>query len=147
MLLIEIEPDRPFGTLAQEVAEWQSKAVVWIPAAVVGLALGATAGWFAIGLYGAVLFGFIATVALAVITNNLVSGTRRIEYWGRAVDVAAGGDIDLLASQLSGYGQFRGAVPIETIKAEIISREERAVKWLARNRAALERVYSRRNGA
>jgi hypothetical protein len=143
MLFIEIEPHLPLATLAQEVAEWQHKAKRWIPAGAAGLALGSFAGWSAVGWFGLV-FGLVAMSAAAVIANNLVSGTRLIEYWGRAVDVAAGGDLDMLVEEVRGYGQFRHAVPPATIKAEIEARRRDAEKWFDRNRKALASAYARR---
>lgn len=144
LLFIEIEPDQPFSTLAQEVAEWQHKAALWVPMAIVAGVMAGVAGWHIAAAFGALLFAAVGTVAGAVLGNNLRSGTRAIEYWGRAVDYAAGGDLDTLARRLSGYKQFRHAVPLETIKAEILLREDRAMQWLGRNEAALWRVYQTR---
>jgi hypothetical protein len=144
MLFIEIEPDQPLSTLAEEVAEWQRKAAVFIPAGLVGLGLGAWTGWSIAGPFWAVLFGLAGMAMFAVIANNLVSGTRAIEYWGKAVSAAAGDNLDELAKSLSGYGQFRHAGPLETIKTEIEARLPDAIEWLEKNRAALERAYARR---
>ena len=146
MLFIEIEPQMPFSTLAQEVAEWQRKALVWVPAGLVGLVFGAFAGWQIAGVFAAVLAGLIGLCAGVVIGNNAVSGTRSLEYWGRAVDVAAGGDIVTLVKELSGYSQFRHAVPLETIKAEIGKRIPKALVWLENHEAALKRIYDERLG-
>lgn len=148
MLFIEIEPDRPFGTLAQEVAEWQSKAIAFIPAGAAGFALLGAGAWFAVSLlWAAALAAILGMMGAAVIANNIVSGTREIEYWGRAVDVAAGGDLDRLVSQLSGYTQFRGAVPLATIRQEILDRVPQARRWLANNNEGLERAYAERLSA
>ena len=141
---VEIEPSARFGTLAQEVAEWQRKAVVFVPSGLAGLALGALAGWFIAGWFAAVLAGLVGLFAGAVLGHNLRSGTRELEYFGRAVDWVAGGDLDQLARELSGYGQFRHAVPVETIKLKITLRRGLAEEWLARNREGLERIYARR---
>lgn len=154
---VEIEPSARFGTLAQEVAEWQRKAVVFVPAAAGGaLALG-LAGWLVAGWFAAALAGLVGLFAGAVLGHNLRSGTRELEYFGRAVDLAAerlahaslpGWDeqahLDRLARELSGYDQFRHAVPVETIKLKITLRRPSAESWLARNRPALERAYARR---
>lgn len=141
---IEIEPSVPFGTLAQEVAEWQRKAIVWVPAGLAGLVFGAFAGWNIAGVFAAVLAGLIGLCAGVVIGNNAVSGTRSLEYWGKAVNVAAGGDLDALAKSLSGYGQFRHAVPVETIKREIGKRIPKALVWLQNNEATLLKVWERK---
>lgn len=141
---IEIEPQWPLGTLAEEVAEWQHKAALFIPAALLAGGAAGFAGWQIAGLVGAILAGLVGLFAGTVLGNNLRSGTRAIEYWGKAVHVAAGGDLDKLARELSGYGQFRGAVPAETIRAEIAKRIPKALVWLQNNEPALERIYGRR---
>lgn len=141
---IEIEPIASFGTLAEEVAEWQHKALVWVPCALLGAVLGGFAGWQAVGPLG-LLAGLIGLFAGAVGGHNLRSGTRALEYWGKAVHVAAGGNAAALARSLSGYGQFRHAVPTETIKAEIGKRIPRALVWLENNEAALLKIYEARS--
>lgn len=140
LAFIEIEPSASLAVLAEEVAEWQHKALVWVPCAMLaaGLALWLVQGWFAL------LAAPVALVAGAVAGHNIRSGSRAHEYWGKAVNVAAGGQIDRLAESLWGYGQFRHAVPLETIKREIGKRLPRALVWLENNEAALLGIYEAR---
>lgn len=141
---IEIDPTEPLSTLAEEVAEWQHKAAVFIPSGLATcIALG-FAGYQVAGWFAALLAGLVGLFAGAVIGHNLRSGTRALEYWGKAVSLAAGDDLDTLAKSLSGYGQFRHAVPLETIKLKITLRRDPAEDWLARNLPALERAYAKR---
>ena len=141
---IEIEPEAGFNVLAEEVAEWQYKAVLFIP---IGLAMGAAlafAGYQVAGWFACVLAGIVGLFAGAVVGHNLRSGTRGLEYWGNAANVAAGGDIEQEARALFVYRQFGRAVPVETIKAEIGRRMPRALVWLHNNEAALLKVYEAR---
>lgn len=139
---IEIEPTASFGTLAEEVAEWQYKAVLFIP---IGLAMGvalAFAGYQVAGWFASALAGIVGLFAGAVIGHNLRSGTRGLEYWGNAANVAAGGDVEQEARALFVYHQFNRAVPVETIKAEIGRRMPCALVWLHNNEAALRKIYN-----
>lgn len=145
ILFIEIEPHMPLSTLAQEIAEWQFKARVFIPVGLLSCAAGAYAGYLAAGWFGAGMFGFVTLMAGTVFSNNAVSGTRDLEYWGRAVDWQAGGDLARLVRELAGYGQFRNAVPESVIHDEIVKRGAKAGQWVEDNYSALQTEYCKRN--
>lgn len=152
LLFIEQRPGLPFGAaiLAEEVAEWNVKA--W-PAFGAGVAAFAGIGYAAsaLGAFYAVLAALVAGVGAAVIVNNIISSTRRIEYWGNAVNWRAGvrlgaDSASYLAAQargLSGYGQFRHSVPVDAIIIEITERQVAADKWLDKHWAQVLVVYKK----
>lgn len=150
---IEQTPGLPFGAprFAQEVAEWNAKA--W-PALAGGLVLAMLAGVAGIMLglpwWAALLGALIGLMLGVVLVNNAISGTRGLEYRGKAIEWRAavrfeGADafayLRSEAEELAPYRQFRG-VPAKTIAAAIEARGDWADRWLDRRWPAIIAAFA-----
>jgi hypothetical protein len=158
LLYIEQTPGLPFGAprYAQEIREHNLKAFPALAVGLVALIAALVAVW-PIGAFYAVLAALVAAVAGTVITNNAISGTRRVEYAGKAIEwraavrfygADAAGYLLSEARELAPYPQFR-AVPLDTIVAGIEAQGGKADKWLDAHWLNIKQAYyhERKNNA